>query len=275
MRIDGWKYYNSAALSRCAPHENPDISSIENGDIWKIDGGTPLLARWTTDFDCQNETNWWYVIKEAPYVYDDLSKSQRKHIRQGLKKCYVRQFDAKESVNDVYRVYLEAAQKYQNFSSPMSKERFEVEIKNQCENIDYWGCFLNETDTMIGYMVIKRNEGYVDLQTAKFSVYYLNQRVSDVMYHQVLDYYLNELEMEYINSGERSINHITHTQEYKISNFQYRKVYCKLHIEYNPKIKVFVKLIYPFRKILRVFDGIGFVHKINGVIKMEEVVREG
>lgn len=38
MQIDGWKYYNHAAIPTTAPHEIPDISPITDGSIWKIGG---------------------------------------------------------------------------------------------------------------------------------------------------------------------------------------------------------------------------------------------
>lgn len=44
MQIKGWQYYNHAAIPTSAPHEIPDISSIENGSIWKIGGG--VLRYW-------------------------------------------------------------------------------------------------------------------------------------------------------------------------------------------------------------------------------------
>ena len=37
--IEGWKYYNHAAIPTCAPHEKPDISVIENGLVWSNIGG--------------------------------------------------------------------------------------------------------------------------------------------------------------------------------------------------------------------------------------------
>ncbi len=42
MKIDGWYYYNHAAIPTTAPHENPDISPIKDGNIWKIGGGVLL-----------------------------------------------------------------------------------------------------------------------------------------------------------------------------------------------------------------------------------------
>lgn len=40
MQIDGWIYYNHAAVPTTAPNETPDISPITDGSIWKIRGGS-------------------------------------------------------------------------------------------------------------------------------------------------------------------------------------------------------------------------------------------
>ena len=39
MQIDGWKYYNRAAVPKTSPHEIPDMRPVESGDVWKIAGG--------------------------------------------------------------------------------------------------------------------------------------------------------------------------------------------------------------------------------------------
>ena len=62
---DGWKYYNHAAIPVTAPHEEVNLLPIKDGSIWKL-RGRPLLARWTTDWDCGHKTNWWYIIKDEP-----------------------------------------------------------------------------------------------------------------------------------------------------------------------------------------------------------------
>ena len=66
INIDGWTYYNHAAIPSTAPHVPVNMGPLENGSIWKIKGGTPLLARWSTDWDCGCETDFWYVIKDNP-----------------------------------------------------------------------------------------------------------------------------------------------------------------------------------------------------------------
>ena len=267
-----WKYYNHAAIPTTAPHEDVEIEPIENGEIWQLDGHKPLLARWTSDFDCGYKTNWWYCIKERPYNPDGLSKSSRKHIKQALRKVNVSIINPIQYAKEIYRVYEEAVIGYENFIDTTTEENFVDAIND--DKRTYWGAFEVETKTLVAYMIVTEKEIYVETNTAKFSKKYLKLQASTAMYNEILEYYLNERGFKYINSGERNINHETNTQEYKIHNFAYKKAYCHLHVFYNPKIKWVVKLIYPFRSILTVLDGIYFIHLINGVMKMEEICRD-
>ena len=43
-----------------------------------------FFARWTSDFDCKKETEFWYVICDK-MIIEDYSKNTRSKIRRGLK----------------------------------------------------------------------------------------------------------------------------------------------------------------------------------------------
>ena len=74
-----WKYYNHAMIPNCAPHIEPDTEPIKSNEIWKVSKhGFPLLARWTTEFDCGEKTNWWYCIKDSAFD-DSLLTSKRRY----------------------------------------------------------------------------------------------------------------------------------------------------------------------------------------------------
>ena len=81
--IEGWRYYNHAVVPTCAPHENANLSPIIDGSIWSIKGA--LLARWTSEFDCEQETNFWYIIKDCPFDISSLKAKRRYEINKGLK----------------------------------------------------------------------------------------------------------------------------------------------------------------------------------------------
>lgn len=271
MEIKGWRYYNHAAIPTAAPHELPDVSPVEDKSIWKISGGTPLLARWTTEFDCGYETNWWYLIREAPFDIEAISSKERKSIRQALRKSYAKKIDAKNYGEELYECYLSAHEKYETADNLHTKETFKELTENE---VDCWAGFDVETDRLIGYMTVASYDSYAEIKAAKFDPNYFKQQVSDTLYMAVLSYYLGECNKNYVCSGSRNINHKTGTQEYKIRRFGYRKAYCRLHIEYNPKVKRIIKFLYVFRKPLLWLDKITFIHQINAVLLMENLARE-
>lgn len=266
-----WHYYNHALISNVSLYEKVDIKELYNKQLWK-QKPKPLLARWTTDFDCGYETNWWYCIREAPYTTDSLSKSTKKHIRQALSKTNVKIINQREYATDIYRVYEEAVERYKNFVDTTISEKFISNLKAEKEKV-YWGAFDKESNLLVAYMVIKEEDDYVNLCTAKFSTRFLNLQASTAMYHAILQYYLNDRGFRFVNSGERNIYHETNTQEYKIKTFGYKKAYCKLHIKYRREIGVIVRLLYPFRKLIAKMN-LKTAKLVTGVLKMEEISRK-
>ena len=270
--MSGWKYYNHAAIPTCAPHEEVDITPIKDGSIWKMNGN-PLLARWTSDFDCGYETNWWYVIKHTPIVLEELTSHSRKHIRQGLKNCDVRKIDSRIYAEELYECSYAAFKKYKNAFNESSREQFIRSAEINTASV-YWGGFEKETGKLIGYLIVKENQGFAEIVTAKFDPQYLNTHISDVLYYTTINEYLLNKGMKYVSSGQRNINHVTNTQEYKEQTLGYRKAYCKLNIKYRFPLNFVVKLLYPFRHWLEKFDNKKAVHLATAILKMEEIVRE-
>ncbi len=84
MSLNDWKFYNHAVIPAVEPHEQPDLTCIKDKSIWKV-GGIPLLARWSSDFDCGYETSWWYCIKDDVFDITRLSSSYRYKIKKGKK----------------------------------------------------------------------------------------------------------------------------------------------------------------------------------------------
>lgn len=276
MKVDGWKYYNHAAIPTCAPHEMPDIAPVLNGSLWEgLYGGKPLFARWTTDFNCVNETGWWWMIRFAPFIFEDLPKSSRKKVRKGLNKCTIKRISAEHNKEALFEVYNAAFDKYQNADSRKDYASFCQVLDNlELNECDFWGGYDNETNRLIGYMVVQSHHAYAELLISRFMPQYLKQCISAALYYSVLDCYLNQRGKQYISSGSRSINHKTNTEDYKISAFGYKRVFCKLQICYSPLMKIAVKMLYPFRNLLHLLDGITIIHQINAVLKMEEIVRD-
>ena len=44
IKIEGWKYYNHAAIPVCEPHEQIDLCPIEDNSIWCIGGADSVIS---------------------------------------------------------------------------------------------------------------------------------------------------------------------------------------------------------------------------------------
>ncbi len=269
-----WRYYNHAIIPTTAPHERVDESPLKSGEIWRSPKGYPLLARWTTDFDCQESKEWWYMIKDKPFDIMKVKKNYRRKIRKGLENFNIRVIDPMQYIDELYQVEAEAIASYPAKTRPkMDYEQFVAKLSNSREGVTL-AAFSKEDNRIAGYSYDIVCDGYIlgSLQKAKPSqeIKHLN---AALMYGE-LDYFRKELaDGIYIMTGERSILHQTNFQEYQEKYFGFRKAYCKLHILYRPGVKPIVDCLYRMRGLLKFLNGIKLFFKIYCVLKMEEIVR--
>lgn len=267
-----WQYYNHALIPIWAPDMDPQIDKIGKKGFWNGYKGFPIMATWTTDFDCGIETDWWYIICKKPFVLDNLSKKSQKNIRRALNKCDIKMIDFEENIDCLYNVYLEAGERYVNPDNIVNKDEF-IRIYRSLDNINIWAGYEKETGRMIGYKVCGIKETYIEFLVSKYSAKFMKLRVSDALNYTVLDYYLNTLNKNYVLNGSRSINHKSNVQEYYEEHFNFCRAYCKLNICYRFPFGILIKIIYPFKSLLNKFDNITIIHQVNSVLKMERICR--
>lgn len=252
-----------------------DISPILDGTIWNVtskDGKKPLLVRYHTDYDTQEETSFWYIIRDKPLSLDEFGKKRRNAICNSLKRSEVKIINPIAYADSIYAVYHAAIQSYETPDNEVSEEQFKEKLKNT--PLEYWGAFSKETGELAGWMSCYNHGDWTETCAAKYHpAFQSSVRPSEGIHYHILMHYLNELGQKYVCSGSRNLNHKTHVQDYKIRNWNFRRAYCKLHIVYNPKIKWIVKCLYPFRKILQLLDKETHVHQVNSLLKMEEFAR--
>ena len=250
------------------PHQSKKITREDATKLLKKGG---LMVRNTYDFDCEEETEFWYVVKDAPFVFEDLSAKQKRFVRKALERCEVRQMDPKIVLDDAWMVYEAAFENYKNADNKKNEKEFKNEMTNASGCL--WAAFCKKTGTMVGWMLTSAYSDFAEIKMAKYHPSYSYVRPSTVLHNQVLYCYLNTLNLRYLSSGTRNLNHKTNVQEYKISKWHFRKAYCRLKVYYSPKIGGIVQMIYPFRRLLRCFDSVTFFHRVNGLLKMEEIAR--
>ena len=275
MQIKGWKYYNHAAVPINQPYDKVNLAPIKDGSIWNLtsdNGARPLLVSYISDFDTSYETSYWYIIKDGPFVFEELSKKYQKQILKVLERCEVKRIDPVSCFEDIYAVYKAAMSSYKTPDNELSKADFHANMKQG--GLEYWGAYNRLTGVLVGWMSCRNNGDWTETVTAKYHPELQSfARPSDAIHYAILNYYLNELGQKYICSGSRNINHKTNVQDYKIKNWKFRKAYCKLHILYRPGIGFIIKSLYPFRKILRIFYNITLIHQVCSLLKMEEISR--
>lgn len=274
MKIDGWRYYNHAAMPDVAPHEKVNMFPLQDGSIWKVGGGKALLARWISDFDCEYETKWWYIIKDTPFEIMDLKAKRRYEINKGLKNFQVREINPVEFKEDIYTIQVEAYKAYPIKYRPNVNKKILFSAIDEWKYYKFYGAFSKETNKLCGYAWLNKKDRYIYYAFHKVIPLFEKQGINAAIVASILENHRNELNSgDYICDGSRSISHETNFQAYLEKYFGFRKAYCKLHIKYRGVMKVVVGILYPLRKQLLKYDDISIIHQINGIMKMEEIVR--
>ena len=275
MIIEGWKYYNHAIVPTCAPHEEPNLEPIMNGSVWQLrfEGKTPLMVKYCTNYDCNSETSYWYIIKEGPFKLEDIGK-YKKHVLKALERCEAKRINPAEYSEEMWKVTNAAFSHYANADNELTHAQFLEKITVVESSLEYWGAFNKENGQMAGWMSCDNHGTWTETVSAKYHPELQSwNRPSDVIHYAILNYYLNDLKQKYICSGSRNINHKTNVQDYKIDKWKFRRAYCNLHIVYNPKIKWLIKALYPFRCMFNMLDGITRIHQLNALLCLEQLAR--
>lgn len=274
-----WEYYNHALIPTLAPHEVPDTSWMKDRKKWKelANGKYPLFVRWTTDFDCKEETEWWCLIKDTPFDMMELKSNRRSLITRGLKRVDVRPIIPAEYAKDMANVLIKAWKSYDDdYVEGDDRKTLESEFLEMTEdnqgNVEYLGAFLKDTNTLIGYSIYNIYEDWIEYSVVKTDPEYLNTQVNAALVYYGLERYMKP-GIKYILGGYRTMIHDTNYQEYLLKNFCFRKAYCKLHIQYRPWMKAVITVLYPFKNVIQKFSKNKLIYQVWCVFRQEEIHR--
>lgn len=272
-----WIYYNKSIISNFPPHyEITEYDVADAKRLLRYYGAT--LIRYTTDFDLNCKTNWWYSIKDDQFDSSELSSSDRYEITKGRKRNTVEVIDdVFRYMSDLYEVYLSAFRRYSKNDVPLSRKDYLNRLfAEQNSEIEYVGVFSNSNGKLVGYSKNYVFDDYVSLSTVKFDPDYLKDGSSAALFVHIIQRYIVDMKKRYVLDGERSIRHETNIQEYLEKYFRFRKAYCHLHIIYNRKYEPLVEMLYRLRLPLLVFNEKVDNRNLNNIcalIKQEEIRR--
>lgn len=272
----GWQYYNHSLMPVTPPYEKADTSPIESGAAWKYTGGGyPLLARWTEDFDCGKETEWWYCIKDTPFAIEALKAKHRYEVKRGRKHFTVRQINPPEYGEELARIEEQAFLAYPPEYRPhFRKNEFLEKVRSwEAEDTVVLTAFDRESGECCGYAMLQNRERFCGFRKLKVLPEYEKKGINAALVDKILELYQEPLKQGYlIIDGERNVLHQTSFQDYLEKYFGFRKAYCTLHVAYRPWVGAAVKLLYPFRQVLKKSKRRS-LHKVKGILYQEEIRR--
>lgn len=277
-KLNGWRCYKHALLPNTAPHERVDTAPLESGELWKQCDTAAFFARWSEDFDCGYETDWWYVIKDAPFDIDSVKAKRRYEIRKGMKYFDVYRIDPAKYAEELYQVQVDAYSVYlEKYRPTVDKEAWLLSVKDTwgISGTTVIGAFDRETNTLCGYARLIQEGKCIYFDSLKTRPAYEKFALNAALVMQVLQEYDAELRQgSYICDGARNVQHETAFPDYLEKYFSFRKAYCHLRLAYKPAYKWVIDVLYALRGVFRKFDNVRLIHQINGVLMMEEIVRK-
>lgn len=270
-----WKHYQGALLWNANPAKETPTEREAREAVKESDA---MFARWTSHWDCETPTEWWYCIKDTFTPLSEFSAKQRYRINKGLKNCNVVRLShdkVKNYTEDIYQIAEQAFADYPAAYRPVLRiDDYKRWLFDMPKQQDIWLCYEKETGKVIGYAVCNKQDGFINLEQVKVPTKKLNTEANAAIVFRLSEYYLKEQHWDYICDGERNIKHLTQYQDYLVRVLNFRYAYCKLNIVYSPKMQLAVNLLYPFMggvKLLGKFNT--FFYNVYCVLRMEKIRR--
>lgn len=276
IRYNGraWNLYRKVLIPVDPPHIDIGVTTEECRELHGI--CKPWFIRWTSDWDCERDTGFWYIIKDGREDPADYSSKTRNSINRGIRNFHAKIVPKELIKKDGYGVYLKAFGRYRTTEKPLGPEDFQSQLDGlfSIGEWEFWGVFGNATGMLAGYAMNWISHGCCEYKTIKTDPESMKDSSSYLLIHAMNRHYLNDRGLRYVNDGSRSLRHESNIQGFLENRFHFRKAYCRMNIWYSPAAAAGVKVLFPLRK--PVFSSrSGILQKLGVLLKHEEIVRNG
>lgn len=238
-----WRYNGS-------PDCEPELSNTQCKDLLK-EGG--WMVRNTFDFDCKNETSFWYIIKDSFDGLEELTSNVRRKIHKAGQYYEYKRIDYQTIKDYGYPIIQSTFVDYKVKDRMMNENVFNKYLDYCSKNkFDYWGIYNKATQELVGFCMVHIWDNCCEYGvTAIWPEYKRNATYPYYgLYHTMNEYYLGELKHKYVTDSARSITEHSNIQPYLEQNFNFRKAYCKLRMSYKWWFGIIVRLLYNFKAII-------------------------
>ena len=249
-----------------APHEEPELQEQEWKALLKQGG---LMVRNTYDFDCLEETCFWNLIKDQFGGMEELSSNTRNRVNKALERFDFRLIDVSLIQDSGYPILKATFDDYATVDRPMNPQVFDEYLRHcQSKDYEYWGVFDRSDDKFIGFCANRLWKDAAEYGIIGIQPEYKHNGTFPYygLFYCMNQYYLQEKGFRYVTDGSRSITEHSNIQPFLEDKFHFRKAYCHLAIFYKWWMKIAVKMLYPFRKIIT-------LPRVRAILNMEAMQR--
>ena len=260
--MEKFRYYKGAWIFAHDPHLESKLSDKEISALLNKGG---LMVRNVYDFDCKEDTSFWYVIKDTFGGMEELSSKMRNQVKKCFKTMRIELITSDYLMANGYEVFVEASDSYRVKAVAPTKEEFENRIESFAEN-EYWGVIDNETNKLVAFCMNAVTDESCEYRTMKAIPKYQKLYAYYGLIYEMNRYYLEERKVKYVNDGARSITNHSNIQPFLIDKFKFRKAYCHLTIKYKWWLTVAINCLFPFRKLIP-------LRQVKALLDMEAMAR--
>lgn len=263
--MNGYYLYRNAWRYDGPPDKEKRLNKKETKALLKKGG---LLVRNTYDFDLQEETLFWYVIKDCFGGLDELPATERNRVRRAQNTLRFELVSPELIRQQGWGILKATYEDYAVADRKMDEKVFQQYLDHCSERqFDYWGVF--DQERLIGFCTV----WLWSVDSCEYGLIGIlpeykhnNTYPYYGLFYRMNEYYLAEKGFHYVTDGARSITEHSHIQEELIKKFRFRKAYCRLQVHYNWWMKIAVKILYPFR-------GIITIPQVKAILNMERMAR--
>lgn len=264
--MNGYYLYRHAWRFEGAPHKERKLTACECKELLNKGG---ILVRNTFDFDTRNETSFWYVVKDQFGGFDELSSRTRNKVRRAKDNFEYKLVDLEFIRQNAYPIIKETFTDYHTNDRPMSETIFNTYLDECAQStFDYWGIFDKRTTRFVGFCTVHIWDNCGEYGVSGIQTHYKHNASYPYygLYFEMNRYYLNEHKFKYVTDSARTITNHSEIQDFLIHYFSFRKAYCQLEVHYQWWMKMAVRMLYPFRNIIK-------SPRVKAVLNMEAMRR--
>ena len=246
----GFELYRNAWRYAMSPDCEQELSDSQCKALLKNGG---WLVRNTFNFDCKEETDFWYIIKDSFGGMEELSSNERNMIRRSQHSFDFKLISKEIVKQKVYKIVEATFLDYNVTDRAMNEFVFNKYLEHCDRNkFDYWGAYDKVTGELVGFCAVHVFESSCEYGIIGFEPQYKHNKTYPYygFFYKMNEYYLSEKGFKYISDGARSITEHSNVQPFLIQKFKFRKAYCKLKIRYKWWFGIIVRVLLPFRKLI-------------------------